>query len=121
MTDIDIDFAERTRVIASLPCVPAALRDRRPHPSGVYFQDIPRDPLDGLAVWDHRQAADRGYFKLDFLNTTIYDGVRDEAHLVALLTSEPPWDALDDRDTVNQLAHINGHYNTVQTIRPRSI
>ena len=121
MTDIDIDFAQRARVVASLPCIPAALHDRRPHPSGVYFQDIPRHPLDGMAVWEHRHAADLGYFKIDFLSTTIYDGVRDESHLVTLLTTEPKWDAFDDPMIVNQLAHLKGNFAFVQAIRPRSI
>jgi hypothetical protein len=119
--DIDIDFADRKSVLADLRHVPARLKDGRPHNSGVYFHDVPADPLNGLAVWDYEVAAEKGYFKVDFLNNTIYQGVRDEAHLVDLLTTEPPWERFDDRDTVAKLAHIHEHFPIVQSIRPRSI
>jgi hypothetical protein len=121
MTDIDIDFAERRRAVDSLDAIPAVLRDRRSHPSGVYFQDIPIDPLDDMALWDYEEAAERGYFKVDFLSNSVYQGVRDEAHLMRLLTIEPPWAALDDPEVVSQLAHLNGHFAVVQAIRPHSI
>lgn len=121
MTDIDIDVMQRAQVADGLGAVPAALASRQPHASGLYFQDIPCDPLDGLAVWDYEQAADLGYFKIDLLPCNLYEGVRDEWHLVDLLTRDPPWHALDDPSVVNKLAHIKGHFAEVQAIRPRSI
>jgi hypothetical protein len=124
MTDIDIDFADRTPALAGLRWVAAVQRrnaHRERHVSGVYFQDIPIDPLDGMAVWDYEDAADRGYFKIDCLNNLIYTGVRDEAHLIDLLVRDPPWDAFADRDIVAALAHIGGHHEIARMIRPRSI
>jgi hypothetical protein len=94
---------------------------RTRHPSGVYFQDIPVDPINGCSAFLYDEAGDLGYFKIDFLNNTIYQNVRDEAHLNELLDREPLWELLDDIEMVEQLAHIHGHFGIVQHVRPRSI
>jgi hypothetical protein len=123
-TDIDIDFPDRYKALRNIPHVAAAMvqrGERVRHMSGIYFQDIPVDPTDGLAVPDYIEAADQGYFKIDFLANYIYEGVRDEAHMDALLAREPLWDLLEDEEIVGSLAHIRDHFDTVLTIRPRSI
>jgi hypothetical protein len=123
-TDIDIDFADRNSALAGIPHVPAMRTDQgRPvrHASGVYLQDIPSDPISDLAVYDTDAAAERGYFKVDFLNNSIYAGVRDEAHLDALLEREPDWSLLDLPEVVERLAHIRNYAGIVRMIRPRSI
>lgn len=122
-TDIDIDFADRDSVLSGLFHVPASIRkkDKNKHPSGVYFQDIPVDPIDGLAVFDYEEAGDRGYFKIDFLNNTVYSGIRDEDHLINLLNTEPYWELLEDSYVVGQLAHIHSSYGIVNKIQPKSI
>jgi hypothetical protein len=121
--DIDIDFPEPQRVIDSLRCVQARERNGRRHQSGLYFQDIPVNPLDGLAVWDHKTAAKKGYFKVDCLSNSIYEGVRDEAHLVALATREPPWEKFQDVATVRKMKQINNPKTlpVLQQIKPHSI
>jgi hypothetical protein len=119
--DIDIDFADPRQVMDNLPCVPALGTDGRRHLSGVYFQDIPVNPVDGLAVWDYKVAADKGYFKIDCLSNRIYRGVRDEAHLDALAAKPPPWDKFEDRTIVERLAQLGDHFDTVQHIKPRNI
>jgi hypothetical protein len=124
MTDIDIDFIDRAAALDGLRHVAAVIHQqdgRAQHTSGVYFQDIPVDPLDGMAAWDFREAAEHGYFKVDFLVNQIYVGVRDETHLDALLATEPPWHVFNDRAVVSALAHISEHYNIVRTIQPKSI
>ena len=93
MTDIDIDFADPTAALVGLRHVAAVVQKqdgRNSHGSGVYFQDIPVDPLDGMAAWEYKTAAERGYFKFDFLPNKIYQGLRDETHLLAMM-QEPPW------------------------------
>lgn len=123
-TDIDIDFADRDAALASLVHVRASREDRGsilPHPTGVYFQDVPVDPFSGYCSISYQKAAELGYFKIDFLNNSIYQGVRDDAHLTELVNREPEWDLLDDRDIVGMLAHIRDHFGTVQSVRPRSI
>jgi len=122
MTDIDIDFADRTPALEGLRYAFAVDRGRkrRRHGSGVYFHDIPVDPIDGWAVWDHKEAERRGYFKLDFLHNSIYAPVRDTAHL-DLLMRDPPWEAFEHSAIVHQLAHVSNHFDIVQMIHPTSI
>ncbi len=124
-TDIDIDFPSREKALAKLWHVPAAMvnskGERTKHKTGVYFQDIPIDPVDGLAVYDFNEAADRGYFKIDFLPNYIYDGVRDETHMIDLLVKEPDWSLFEKREVVEKLAQLSDHYDSVQVIKPRSI
>lgn len=123
-SDIDIDFADRNAALVGLQHVPAVEvhnDQRRRHICGVYFQDVPINPLDGLAVWEHHEAERRGYTKIDFIHNTIYDAVRDEMHLVDLLITEPPWELFEDETVVRKLAHISRHFAVVQAIRPHSI
>lgn len=120
-TDIDIDFMDRKQALAGLHHVAARLDDGRRHPSGVYFQAIPVDPLDGMAAWDAKTAEEKGYFTVDFLNNSIYRAVRNEAHLVDLLTREPPWHRFADPATAEKLAHLRNNVDVVQTINPQNI
>jgi len=123
--DLDIDFLNRDAVLADLEHVPATRHNRdgtrSKHLSGVYFQDAPVDPTDGLCAFDFRQAEELGYFKVDFLNNSIYEGVRDEAHLIDLLTTEPDWALFRESDVVDRLAHIRDHFEIVREIAPQSI
>lgn len=131
-TDIDIDFADRDAALRGLSHIPGMVRDKNGmisrHVSGVYFQPIPLNPLTGLAAYDHDEAAELGYFKIDFLNNKrVYGGVRSMDHLDALLAREPEWELLDEPEIVNGsderdgLVHINGNFGIVQAIRPRSV
>jgi hypothetical protein len=121
--DVDIDFADRDKALIGLPHVPAMI-DRegnwQRHNSGVYFQDIPRLP-NGISALNYHRAPEYGYFKVDFLNQSVYRDVRDEEHLVDLLNREPMWELFDEKEIVEQLTHIHGHYDIVQKIKPRSI
>ena len=123
-TDIDIDFADRDHALRNLPHVAATLLSRGDialHPSGVYFQDAPIDPIvNGCSIL-YEEAADLGYFKIDFLNNTLYLDVRDENHLNELMEREPVWELLELRDFVDELAHLRDHFGVVQIINPKSV
>ena len=124
MTDIDIDFADPRAALSGVRHVAATTLEqgrRQAHISGVYFQDIPTDPLDGMAAWEYREAEQRGFFKIDFLSRPFYKNVRDEAHLVTLLTTEPPWDRLLEPAVVAKLDQIHSHSDIIQKIEPRSV
>lgn len=115
-SDIDIDFADRDKALAHLKHIPAGIiRDGHltKHASGVYVTDIPQDPYTGIASLDYHEAEDRGYVKLDFLNVSLYNQVQSEAHLVELMSREPEWDKLYDREFCSQLIHIGNHYDTL--------
>lgn len=115
-SDIDIDFANREQILSLLKHTPAGIiKDDKlsRHNTGVYFTDIPVDPFSGCASLDYQVAEDRGYMKLDFLNVNLYSRVRDEAHLIELMTAEPPWDKIYEREFCEQLIHIGNHYDTL--------
>lgn len=124
-TDIDIDFTDREKALEGLKFIKASLFDdegrMRPHNTGVFFQNIPHDPITGLASLSTKEAENRGYFKVDFLNVSQYDGVRNEAHLLDLMNREPIWEMLDDDFFIEQLSQIHAHADLVKQHKPRSV
>jgi hypothetical protein len=121
LPDIDIDFLNRSSVLDVIKHVPASLEDGKKHNTGVYCHEIPTNPLTGNASIDYKVADARGYFKIDFLNVSAYEGVRSEEHLKELLAVEPLWDLLEDPAVCDQLFHINGYHNLIAKLRPNSI
>ena len=124
MPDIDIDFADRKKILDIIEHIPAAIKDGatfKKHNTGVYCHAIPYNPLTGAASLDYKSAEDRGYFKIDFLNVGIYKDVRDETHLTQLLEQEPLWDLLEQDEFTNLLFHVNGHGQILRKMKPRSI
>lgn len=123
--DVDIDFANRDKALANTWHVPATLIDaqgnRSLHKTGVYFQDVPVNPLEDQCVYSTTQASEYGYFKFDLLNLNIYRDIRDEKHLDDLLSREVVWELLEDRGIVDMLGHIKGHFDIVDKIKPKSI
>jgi DNA polymerase III alpha subunit len=124
MPDIDIDFADRTQALALFKHATAAIEDNgtfKKHNTGVYCTSIPYNPVTGLSTIDYKQAEDRGYFKIDFLNVGVYESVKSKAHLTKLLETEPLWDLLLEDDFVNNLFHVNGHGSILRQMKPGSI
>ncbi len=122
--DIDIDFADRNKILSIIKHVPASRRDNstfKKHNTGVYCHSIPVNPMTGLSSIDYEEAEQRGYFKIDFLNVGIYEGIKNEEHLNNLMVQEPLWDLLEQDEFVNLLFHINGHGNILRVMKPRSI
>jgi DNA polymerase III alpha subunit len=124
-TDVDIDVFGRDNILAGIEHINGRI-DRangnfEKHVTGVYFQNIPRDPVSNMSTLDHRIAKDYGYFKIDFLNVNMYEGVRDEAHLLSLLNQEPPWDFLEYQEVTDQLFHLNGHSDLLKRFKPKSV
>lgn len=121
MPDIDIDFLNRAVALDVIKHVPASLEDGKKHNTGVYCHEIPTNPLTGNASIDYKVADARGYFKIDFLNVSAYEGVRSEEHLKELLAVEPLWDLLEDPAVCDRLFHINGYHNLIAKLKPKSI
>ena len=124
-TDVDIDVFNRDKILEGLECIfgridrPNNKYDK--HNTGVYFQNIPRDPTTNVSTLDHRIAKDYGYFKIDFLNVNMYEGVRDEAHLLELMNKEPPWDFFEYQEITDQLFQLKGHSDLLKKYRPQSV
>jgi hypothetical protein len=115
-SDIDIDFPDRQRALDLLKHVPASiLKDGKlnKHNTGVYVTDIPVEPQTGVAAIEYHSAEDRGYMKLDFLNVSLYTQIKNEDHLQHLMTAEPLWDLLYEREVCSQMIHIGNHYDTL--------
>lgn len=125
MPDIDIDFADRKNVLSIIKHVPATIVDKdgtvKKHNTGVYCHSIPYNPLIGSSSIDYKEAEDRGYFKIDFLNVSMYEGVKNEEHLTQLMETEPLWDLLEQKDFTDLLFHVNGHSYLMKQMKPRSI
>jgi hypothetical protein len=122
--DIDIDFADREDILSKIPHVVAGRVDRgeyKRHNTGVYLQNMPVNPLNGLATIDYETAEQRGYFKIDFLNVNAYQGVKNEAHIKQLLSVEPLWDLMYEKEVCDQLFHVNGYHNLLAQLKPTSI
>ncbi len=123
-TDIDIDVKDRDVLLKKLKHIPASIINNgeiKKHNTGVYFTDIPTHPFTNSANIDYKEAEDRGYFKLDFLNVGVYEKVKDEKHLQDLINQEPDWSLLEHREIVEQLFHIHNHFDIVNKLKPKSV
>lgn len=115
-SDVDIDFANREKILDIIDHIPASMRNVDPirkHSTGVYVTEIPYDPVNDMASLDYKEAESRGYVKLDFLNVHVYEKVRDENHLKELMR-EPDWTRLNDKNFVEKLVHLSNHYNNIK-------
>jgi DNA polymerase III alpha subunit len=125
MPDVDIDFLDRSKILELIKHVPASIKDEngtfKKHNTGVYCQSIPDNPITGMANIDYKEAEDRGYFKIDFLNVSAYNGIKNEDHINQLLSVEPLWDLLYEKDVCDQLFHINGYHTLLAVLKPTSI
>jgi len=120
--DIDIDFADRETALRLIRHVPARQSNGRKHNSGIYVTDIPVDPIAGCAALDSETAESRGYFKIDFLNMSVYQLIRDPAHYESMLTTTPPWERLwTDREWAKQLVHVGNYTDLLSNMKPDSI
>jgi hypothetical protein len=119
--DIDIDFADRTLILDKLKHRVAKLDSNKKHNTGVYVTEIPHNPIDNLSTIDYKTAEERGYFKLDFLNVSIYKDIQSEEHLIALMKKEPIWELLLEDQFVDLLFHLSGHGDVLKKTCPTSV
>jgi len=124
-TDVDIDLADRDQLLKLLRHTPAAQIKNEQitrHNTGVYFTDVPTDTIKGICSLDYKEAEERGYFKLDFLNVSVYQNVKSRDHLDQLLNTVPPWHRLwTDPEFTSRVIHIGNYYQLLQQMKPDSI
>ena len=124
-TDVDIDVFNREKILNGVEHVIGRInRDNgafEKHNTGVYFQNIPRDPYTNISLVDHKIAPVYGYFKIDFLNVNMYEGVQNEDHLLKLLNKEPPWDFFEYEEITDKLFHLNGYSDLLKRYKPQSV
>ena len=121
MPDIDIDFADRDDILSLINHRVAKLDTGKKHNTGVYVTEIPHNPVDNLSTINYKDAEDRGYFKLDFLNVSIYKDIKDESHLQTLMERKPIWELLEHQDFVDQVFHLSGHSKLLKLLKPTSV
>lgn len=123
--DIDIDFADRDHILKLIKHTPARQTndDRvKRHNSGVYVTEIPNDPIHGCASIDYKQAEDLGYFKIDFLNMSVYQLIRSPEHYDDMLSRTPPWSRLwTDPEWAKGLVHVGNYTDLLSSMKPDSI
>ena len=123
--DIDIDLADREQLLKLIQATPARQHSQgqvRRHNSGVYVTDIPWDPVNGCAAIDYETAEQLGYFKIDLLNMSVYQLIKDQVHYDHMLATEPPWSRLwNDPSWASQLVHIGNYTDLLNIMRPDSI
>jgi hypothetical protein len=123
--DIDLDFADRESVLKLIQATPARQLHQgqvRRHNSGVYVTDIPYDPVNQCAAIDYETAEQRGYFKIDFLNMTVYNLVKSPEHYDQMLAQDPLWTRLwTDSEWAKQLVHVGNYTELLKQMQPDSI
>jgi hypothetical protein len=122
--DVDIDMADRDQILSLVEHTPASIFREglyTKHNSGVYFQNIPKLPMERISAIDYKLAEEQGWFKVDFLNNRIYQDVRDEQHLLTLMNAEPMWELLEHSEVVSDLYHINQYHSLLVQYKPRSV
>lgn len=122
--DVDIDLPDRDLLLKLIKHVPARLeldKDVRRHNSGVYVTDIPVDAMHGCAAIDYKTAEQRGYFKIDLLNMSVYQMIKDQDHYDALMATAPPWHRLQEKEFCEKIVHIGNHYELIKELKPDSV
>lgn len=122
--DVDIDVLNRDHLLAHIRHVDASITrntEIEKHKVGIYVQDIPFNPMTNLANIDYKTAPQHGYQKIDILNVSIYEGIKDINHLNRLVNQEPMWELLLHKEFVDRLFHLNGHFELVSKLQPDSV
>lgn len=123
--DIDIDLADREQVLKLITATAARQYTQgevRKHNSGVYVTDIPYDPIHECAAIDYEQAEQRGYFKIDLLNMSVYQLIKSPEHYEEMLAKEPNWQRLwQDPEWAKQLVHVGNYTDLLAKMKPDSI
>ena len=122
--DVDIDMADRDKFLNLVDHISASIKreDAFEKPNtGVYFQPIPSFPLEEFSTIDHKEAEEMGYFKVDFLNNSVYSEIESEAHLDRLLAQEPMWELFEHKEVVEKLFHIGNHFDIIKQHPPKTV
>jgi hypothetical protein len=123
--DIDIDFADRESILKLIRHTPAQQLHQgqvRRHNSGVYVTDIPYDPVNQCAAIDYETAEQLGYFKIDFLNMSVYQLIKNPEHYEQMMAQDPPWNRLcTDTEWAKQLVHVGNYTELLKQMKPDSI
>lgn len=122
--DIDIDVADRDAALAVFKHIPASIiRDNNivKHNTGVYFHNVPVDPVSGFCSISYDKAHESDCFKIDVLNVGVYKDVKSEDHLLDLMYRNFDWTLMENQKFTSQLVHLNNHSEMVSKLKPTNI
>ncbi len=120
--DIDIDLADRDVLLRLIKSIPAQQSHNRRHNTGIYVTDIPYDSVNQCAAIPYDQAEARGYFKIDLLNMSVYQLIKNPEHYQQMFDLEPNWQRLwQDPGWASQLVHVGNYTSLLSTMKPDSI
>lgn len=124
-SDIDIDVPDRDKALKAIDrhCKASMISDGviKPHNVGIYLQEIPEFLDTGMSSVDYKKAPEYGFYKIDILTNTVYDGVENEEHLDLLLNTEPDWNLLTKHDVVKNLFQIHRYEGLLDKWKPQSV
>jgi hypothetical protein len=121
--DIDIDFADRKKILELIDHrIASRIEDNelKAHATGVYLQDQDVRTPDLICVTPY-DVKIKGRFKIDFLNASVYEGIKSPDHLDQLSKTEPLWELLEQSEFVELLFHVRGHSKLITKLKPTSI
>lgn len=124
MPDIDIDFKDRDQALSHFKHVRARREEDGTvlkHNSGIYMHEVPFDAENNMCRIPYDEAENQGLFKLDFLNVSLYEGIKNEQHLVDLMNARPLWELLEQDEFTDMLFHVNGHGKILRQMKPASV
>lgn len=124
LADIDIDLQTSFDPKSLFPWTKASIvknEDLAPHPCGVYPQNIPVDPVTGLAAIPYKEAEQLGFMKIDFLHLGVYDNFQSREEIEELLELEPDWNLLLIPSEQKKLFQLSNHGDILTEVKPKSI
>jgi DNA polymerase III alpha subunit len=91
------------------------------HNVGVYFQNIPKDPLTGLSAIPYKEAERLGYFKIDMLHLSLLNDFKSKKEIRELVKKEPDWNLLLEDEIIKDLFQLKAHGEMLKKVKPRSV
>lgn len=91
------------------------------HPAGVYFQQLPLDPISELAAIPYDKAERYSYFKVDFLHLSLLDYFENKQQLRALMKKAPDWGLLLDDAVIPVLFQLRNSAELLRYVKPCSV
>lgn len=122
--DIDVNDTDKVRKIFKDEMTRASIVENgelKPHIVGCYFQNIPKDPITGLAAIPYEHAEEFGFMKIDILHLSLLEHFKSKREMRALLKKEPNWKLLENDDVIKKLFHLSKHGDIIKKVKPTSV
>jgi len=130
--DVDLDVSDRDQALTALRNYVQASQVNNdavlvPHNTGIYFQDIPVDPVTKLSAFPYKEAEFIGFFKVDLIPNHVYDLVESNEELESLLEAPINWEWFQDKrffeaeDRRYQLTHLANYHHLCEMYPPQSV